>query len=56
MIRKLLVVSACVLLAACANNRATIPDRVALPPPPPAGERWTSVRTPSAAASTPSSS
>ena len=38
MIRKLLVLSACILLAACANNRATIPDRVALPPPPPAGE------------------
>ncbi|HTT98220.1 MAG TPA: hypothetical protein VMF58_09235 [Rhizomicrobium sp.] len=38
MIRKLVVVSACILLAACANNRAAIPDRVALPPPPPAGE------------------
>jgi len=37
MIRKLLVVSACVLLAACAN-RAAVPDRVALPPAPPAGE------------------
>ncbi len=30
MIRKLAVVSACVLLAACAN-RAAVPDHVALP-------------------------
>jgi hypothetical protein len=37
MIRKLLVVSACVLLAACAN-RAAVPDRVALPAAPPPGE------------------
>jgi hypothetical protein len=37
MIRKLLTVSGCVLLAACAD-RAAIPDRVALPPAPPPGE------------------
>ena len=37
MIRKLCVVSACILLAACAN-RAAIPDRVALPAAPPPGE------------------
>jgi len=37
MIRKLLVVSAYVLLAACAN-RAAVPDRVALPAAPPPGE------------------
>jgi hypothetical protein len=37
MIRKALVVSTCLLLAACAN-RAAAPDRVALPPAPPPGE------------------
>jgi hypothetical protein len=37
MIRKALIVSACLLLAACAN-RAAIPDRVALPSAPPPGE------------------
>jgi len=37
MIRKLVVLSACVLLAACAN-RAAVPDRVALPAAPPPGE------------------
>ncbi len=37
MIRKLLTVSACILLAACAS-RAPIPDRVELPPAPPPGE------------------
>jgi hypothetical protein len=37
MIRKLLVVSVCAMLAACAN-RAPVPDRVALPAAPPPGE------------------
>ncbi|MEI9930643.1 MAG: hypothetical protein WDM89_08855 [Rhizomicrobium sp.] len=37
MIRKLAMVSACVLLAACAN-RAAVPDHVALPAAPPPGE------------------
>jgi len=37
MIRKIVVVSACILLAACANGTG-VQDRVALPSPPPPGE------------------